>query len=105
MNILMKLELPNIQIAPYKQGDFVRYFKKYEVNEAARLRRDKQEIFRAAAQAQKACDYSQEKALKAEERAVMSGGSVKRQPVVSTPDAGAELVNQHQPALPARAMR
>ena len=39
MNILMKLELPNIQIAPYKQGDFVRYFKKYEVNEAARLRR------------------------------------------------------------------
>lgn len=39
MSILMKLELPNIQIAPYKQGDFVRYFKKYEVNEAARLRR------------------------------------------------------------------
>lgn len=30
------------------------------------LRRDKQEIFRAAAQAQKACDYLQEKALKAD---------------------------------------
>jgi hypothetical protein len=38
--MLMQLELPNIQIAPYKKGDFVRYFKSYEVNEAARLRRN-----------------------------------------------------------------
>ena len=40
MSILMRLKLPNIQIAPYKKGDFVRYFKSYEVNEAARLRRN-----------------------------------------------------------------
>lgn len=51
------------------------------------LRRDKQEIFRAAAQAQKACDYLQEKALTAEERAAFSGGSVKRKPVIPMPES------------------
>ena len=39
MNILMRLEFPDIQIAPYQKGGFTRYFKSYEVNEAARLRR------------------------------------------------------------------
>ena len=43
------------------------------------LRSDKQEIFRAAAQAQKACNYLQERALKADERAAMLGGNVGRQ--------------------------
>jgi antirestriction protein ArdC len=55
------------------------------------LRRDKQEIFRAAAQAQKACDYLQEKALKAEERAAISGTRAKRQPVVPMPEVEPEL--------------
>jgi len=68
------------------------------------LRSDKQEIFRAAAQAQKACNYLQEMALKADDRAAMLGGSVKRPLVLPTPDADIELVNQHQPALPARMM-
>jgi hypothetical protein len=68
------------------------------------LRSDKQEIFRAAAQAQKACNYLQEMALKADDRAAMLGGSVKRTLVLPTPDADIELVNQHQPALPARMM-
>lgn len=39
MNILMKLELPVIRIPPYPKGGFLRYFKTYEINEAARLRR------------------------------------------------------------------
>lgn len=55
------------------------------------LRRDKQEIFRAAAQAQKACDYLQEMALKAEERAAISGTRAKRQPVVPMPEVEPEL--------------
>ena len=55
------------------------------------LRRDKQEIFRAASQAQKACDYLQEKALKAEERAAISGTRAKRQPVVPMPEVEPEL--------------
>lgn len=44
LNILMKLELPDIQIAPYQKGDFIRYFKRYEVNEAARLRRKAEKV-------------------------------------------------------------
>lgn len=51
------------------------------------LRRDKQEIFRAAAQAQKACDYLQEKALKAEERAVISGTRANRKPIAPMPES------------------
>lgn len=39
MRILMKLELPELRIPPYQKGDFIRYFKAYERNEAARLRR------------------------------------------------------------------
>jgi len=39
MDILMKLALPDIKIEPYKAGGFIKYFKHYEANERARLRR------------------------------------------------------------------
>ena len=48
LEILMTLALPEIKIEPYKPGGFIKYFKKYEANEAARLRRIKeQEAFDA----------------------------------------------------------
>lgn len=54
MAILMKLKLPEIKIEPYKPGGFIKYFKHYEANERARLRRKaakEQEEAKAAAKA------------------------------------------------------
>lgn len=48
MKILMKLALPEIQIEPYKAGGFIKYFKHYEANERARLRRKAAEEAKAA---------------------------------------------------------
>ena len=57
MAILMKLKLPEINIEPYKAGGFIKYFKHYEANERARLRRKaakEQEEAKAAAKAKAA---------------------------------------------------
>lgn len=53
MRILMRLELPEFKIEPYKAGGFVKYFKSYERNEAARLRRKAEKEAQAAKDAAK----------------------------------------------------